>query len=297
MKLPLKMIFEQPKELNEFVEARRAMTFEERWTQIMLIMPMWAAVCIYLTELRLAMGMTVWPALATACLLILLAIGMARLLDRAGLDRRYKRTLELNDRGIRTSRTGPWTVRWKAIASFIIEPAGQLDEFKRITVRFINRNPRRWSMVLADTLEYQALLAELKRRQAAGDGKFTIEIFHQPIPPPKEIRLKLAPHWLMALGFLLVLNGLPILAGILPKDDNYEPHRPVKINPKLATWVQRNFTNFDDFRHFLLVTGGALTGAGVGCMSLGGWLVNRDARKGSTGPVADQRIVPPICAT
>ena len=264
------MIFEQPKELNEFACPSIPWTKTRLWNLTKLLIPFLVFLFLIVAESRLTRGLPVIPGLIEASLIIPFLIAMCWLASWA--ENRSKRTLQLKDNCIRLKPCNLWRIPWRNIRCFQIEPSGPRGEFEKFTVQFTSpgRAGRRyWSMVFAEIIQYETLLSELKNRKEAGLGKFTIEVFDTPIPPPIEFHAKSAPIWLRVFGLIFLMHGLPILmVGVTPLVYHAQngAHRD-KVNPRLAA-LFNHFASSQDRKRFLAITGAALTGAGTGCVAL-----------------------------
>lgn len=278
------MIFEQPKELNEFACPSTPWTKARLWNVTKLLLPFLVFFFLIAAESRLLKGLPVTPGLIGVFLLIPMVIAMEWLANWA--ESRSKRTLQLKDNCVRAKPCNLRRISWRNILCFQIEPSGPRGDFKKFTVQYASSGRagrRHWSMVFADLVQCEALLSELKNRKEAGFGKFTIEVFDTPIPPPKDFQAKSGPIWLMLFGAILLMHGVPaLMVGVTPLEHHSQigPHRD-KVNPRLAAWFN-HFASPQDRKRFVVITGTALTGAGTGCVALSMILARRQ-KKGLTG--------------
>jgi hypothetical protein len=214
------MRFEQVKELNPLVRPEEKFSWQLLWRIGILLLPFSVMIVGLFGELRFLNGLPVFPAsLAGFCWFLVMAPFMVWQVNwSARLSWRNPRVLDLNDRGVRVSGPPLWRKRWKCIRSFRIEPVCGHAEYKLVTVHMATFAPIHWSMLLTDGEQYEALVAELKRHQAVGHGRFTIDIYYKPINrlmafPVDSVGL-IAPLCVLMLGFILFVNASVLLVGV-----------------------------------------------------------------------------------
>jgi hypothetical protein len=316
------MIFEQPKELNPLVAPAEKISLPALWLFAQAILPLGVMIMAFTAETRFLQGLPIRDAWVPGVLVFpmpLLAMWLALWATRSSW--RFPRVLEITDRGVRmprpscdvvlwetkrSRRDSPGDARmnwfsrmwipWKRVASFTLAPVGAPREYKQVTVRLTRGSPTLWSMALTDDRHYEDLLAELKRHQALGHGRFTIEIFHQPIVRPKGfVPLDvgfMARQWMATLGLLLLLNAVPmLLVAFAPRKVGHpEPAGRVHPWPVLVAW-RKQYATDADVRHALMKIGGVLAATGAACCGLSIYPTTK--KKEEQVFTADERILPP----
>ena len=147
-------------------------------------------------------------------------------------------------------------------------------------------------MVLADTREYEAMVAELKRQQSAQREKFTIEIFHGPVRKREKAPIRSAWWWLLMTGMLLALHGAPLIMISYPfRGPAPQVHRePPRAALGIFKAVARRFRTWEEFQHAARYTGWILMASSFVCLALAVFLMSREKPEPVVG---DERILPP----
>jgi hypothetical protein len=185
--------------------------------------------------------------------------------------RRPKRTLCLDDKGIKLSQTRHDRVRWKHVRRWFLAPVPGREELVALTVECDGASkPGRsyWSIVLDARDQKQAFLSELEYLRQAGRTVAPAVELPQPMP---ERSFPSAGLWATALAFYLFVHGLPLLAvGVLPHDhknsgSDSSPARQTQIQRIMRLVVRRlHISNEKQLRMLFWLPGGLLTTAGIG---------------------------------
>jgi hypothetical protein len=267
------MIFDQPKDLEQFVRPAIASPKEALWIVAKLLLPVVVLCFVIVAESRALKGLPVIPGLIGLVFCFPVFIVICWLAGK--LDARFKRTLQIEENYIRLRPCQQPRLRWRHVLYFQVEPAGPRGEFKKITIQFKFSRRQSWSIVLADTGQFEILLSELWFRKEVNPGTFGIEIFKIPIPPLKRRPVKTGAIWLLALAALLIVHGGPLLAvGLLPPDGRSR-NDGRNQNPRLTAWIQQ-FAKTHNLRRSMIIAGSVLTGAGAASVGLSVILTKRD---------------------
>jgi hypothetical protein len=218
------MVFEQPKELNRIVYSSRYIR-----TTCWMLFPFFGFLVFGLAEDPVLRGESVVLSVIVATVASAVAVLIPVLLSLAFILNDYfrKRTLRIDEDGIHVQSSAEGEIPWEIVRSIQFEPAGEHDEFTKLTIRYVLATPifrvrhgaphraglwrRRlcsFSFVFADEHQCEAALSEFQRLKGVTAAPFCIEVGH-PATPAYE----LSPFhcWLLALGIGSSIRGLVML--------------------------------------------------------------------------------------
>ncbi len=273
------MQFEQPAELNRFVDATIPLTWAVRWRSLRSVLPMLLCCSALLVEqvaFRLWLNdrslLSELPLLVVCSLVPVVLIFVAyEALTR--ITHRSKRTIKLEPKRVSISPAKYNRIPWKQISAWQVEPLPEGAGFSKLTLSYSlgkgTKHPREWSMVLRQADQEHALISELEHLRQQGVNSTQVARLSAPARPKintRRVRSMLA----VALGLYCILHGLPFLgAGLLPT--NRPPDEPqsnsrftAKEEAKLKRVVRQTFSSPEQFRRSLLTVGGGLTALGAG---------------------------------
>lgn len=188
------------------------------------------------------------------------------------LHQRARRILQLADKKLRYGHDNfAASSRWEDIQIVRFYPIKEAADFRIATFEFKTqkgRRPRIWQLVLPATEVQNALLHELKAR--AKTAQFEIRIEESCFEKPS--RRKVPMLWFYALGMILVVHGMPLVAagfagGTQRGKDEVRSESKIKLSKEANERLLRVFVEYvgtmDRLRTLLVVVGGILTTAGV----------------------------------
>jgi hypothetical protein len=273
------MQFEQPAELNRYVDATIPLTWPVRWRALKAIFPMLlccsallveqAAFRLWLNERSLLSQLP----LLVVCSLLPIFLVVAAFEARIRVTHRTKRTIRLEQKRVSISPAKYNRIPWKQIGAWQLEPIPEAPGFSKLTLAYSlgkgSKRQREWRMVLGQADQEPEFLSELEHLRQRGVNSTRVVRLSRPAPPKVtsgRVRSMLA----VALGFYCLLHGLPLLgAGLLPSDRHADESRSssqftAKERAKLGRFVGQTFSSAQQFRRFFLVVGGGLTALGAG---------------------------------
>lgn len=266
------MTFEQPAELNRYLTiwTRPGETAVSRfWWRVKFGGPVVLLIGLILLERRWSLRLDPVQLLfdiLPVVFSIALAWGIGWLVYRS------KRVLSVYDDGLEFGRGGfgrGAKIRWKWIRSFHLEPCGPEHQFEKLTVRsgywLGGNNCRCESIILAETANRAALLAELGRQQKEKGLNFVIDVRKTPGPP--EPGLSATGFWLGVLGVLLFYQSVPmVFVGAFAMIDHAADITTLQALPRfcMALWMWRGRGIEPGL--FSLVTGIVLSAVATGCL-------------------------------
>ncbi|HWI59444.1 MAG TPA: hypothetical protein VNZ22_19605 [Bacillota bacterium] len=192
--------------------------------------------------------------------------------------RKVKRTLRLDEKGIRLSQTRYDRVRWKDVRRWFFAPVSGKENLLTLTLEYGSGKQawlRYWSIILDKREQKYALLAELEYLRQRGRSEAPVMELSQPMPRRKPA---LQGMWAMGLAYYLLMHGFPLLGvGVLPHDSKdsspsrFTPAEETKIEQGMRQVIKRlKISNMKQFRMLFWVPGAVLTGTGLGCF-VGSW--------------------------
>jgi hypothetical protein len=278
------MTFEQRPGLNRFVDPSIPLTWQWRWSQLKIILPIWIFTCACLIETALfhawlsnRLNPVFFLTLFAGCVFVLFIIfGGIELQVR--IRQRAKRTIQFTEKRIVIQPAKIRFFRWEKITKFHFEPVIDAPNLSKLSLFFSGRSAGQasklpfWSMVL-ESPQKQELLRYLQAKKVEAPTGFEIETLERPPQPGIP-----APHPLLGIslyigGLFLLLHGAPMLLVALSKghhdsggDSKFTPEETARLGQFLA----HHFSSRAEFRHFFLTLGIGLTTAGVALM-IWGW--------------------------
>lgn len=273
------MQFEQPAELNRYVDPTIPLTWTFRWRSLKAVLPMMLCCSALLVE---QVAFRLWlndrsliselPLLAVCSLLPIVLIGVAfEVLTRVA--HRSKRTIKLEAKRVSISPAKFNRIPWKLITGWQLEPIPEAAGLVKLTLSYSlakgGKRPREWFMVFRQTDQEQQFTSELEHLRQRGVNSTQVVRLSAPARPEANTR-RARSMLAVALGLYCILHGLPLLgAGLLPA--NRPPEEPQsnsrytdKEKAKLKRVVLHTFSSPEQFRRTLLAVGGALTTLGAG---------------------------------
>jgi len=279
----VKAKFEQPRQLNRFVDESIPLTWMYRWETLRSVAPIlvWCGLCGM--EMVAVTALRGWldgiPSKGVALPLFVGAVGpflILVLVMEASLrmSQRTKRVLEIDDKGIVTQHTKRRRVPWDRVVAFQIEPIPGETGLEKVNVcRAPDRNSkvqRSWSIALERKVQLQLLLSELQRRHEAHDC-FAVQEFHEPLPSKRTNRAATIPMFFWLLGVTLLLHGLPLIRLGLSSDRGPQnpPRHENEPPAAFGRFILEHFKSVAEMRKAMLVSGTILTGVGALCYAWG----------------------------
>src|ERR1700690_624461 len=208
------MTIEQKPELNRFVDPSIPLTWNYRWRQLKMILPL----LVFWGVCFLEMG--IWRAwladklsfdfiltLFGGCLFLFLFIfGMLEIQIRIG--QRSKRVIQIEDKRIIVKPAKNQFIQWKQILKFQFEPISGASNFMKLKLHGFasKKRPSRaiWSMVLEQPTQVQELVECLQKQQMEEPTSYQIEVLEEPLPPENSRAFPL-------LGMSLYFGGIFLL--------------------------------------------------------------------------------------
>ncbi|MGA2867050.1 MAG: hypothetical protein ABSF95_21450 [Verrucomicrobiota bacterium] len=280
------MRIEQPAGLNKHVDPSIPLTWVFRWQELKPLLPLLVCCGIVLVEqvvFRLWLNdrslISELP-LLLVCALTPLALWMAAVEAQVRVAHRTKRTIKLEPKRLSISPAKHNRIAWNQIVAWRLEPLANAPEFSKLTLEYSlgkkGKLRREWSMVLRQPDQQQAFLSELEHLRQVGSNPAPVIQLPEPCLP-RASRRHLRGMVMLALGFWCLVHGLPLLGvGLLPPGRRPdEPRSASEFTPKETAKLQRTVTRLfpsrEQYRLFLLVTGGGMTALGLGLYFRGGW--------------------------
>jgi hypothetical protein len=184
-----------------------------------------------------------------------------------------KRTLKFDPKCVSISPAKYNRISWKQIASWRLAPLPNASGLSVLRMEYSlskrSKVHQEWSMVL-DREQEPALLSELNHLRQLGSNRAELIHLKEPFAakhPPRKLRCFVAS----AFAFWLLVHGLPLL-GVGLESFSKNHHRDLdsaeRFSPKESAKLQQtlalHFRSFAQFRAFLLISGGAMTGMAAG---------------------------------
>ena len=273
------MQFDQPAELNRYVDATIPLTWAVRWRSLKASLPMLVCCSALLMEqlaFRLWLNdrglLSAFPLLVVCALFpVVLAMGGFEVLTR--VEHRSKRTIKLDSKRVTISPAKYNRIPWKQINAWRLEPVPDAPGCVKLTLSYSlgkrTQSPREWSMVLRQADQEHEFISELEHLRQRGVN-FSPLARLATAAPQTTINRRVRSMLAVALGLYCILHGLPLLgAGVLPTsrpaDEPQSNSRfTAKEKAKLRRVVGQTFSSPEQFRRTLLVVGSGLTTLGAG---------------------------------
>jgi len=291
------MTLEQKPELNRFVDPSIPLTWNYRWRQLKLALPVLIFTWVLLLEMGLFNGwladklqwdqMAVLVGVCSAMFLVVFAAGEIQI----RIQQRSKRSIKIKDKKIVVQPAKNSMVRWGKILKFQLEPIPETPGLTKLNL-FLHGRPNQkpsgrafWSMVLENPSQQQKLVCYLQIKRTETPSDYEIEILGSPALPKSPAPFPFLEMMLFMGGFFLLLHGIPMLLAILG-EHHRDPGEPSKLSPeqiaKLQQVILNHFSSREEFRHFFLMLGSGLTMAGCILLFLGWWLMKRRTQAAPT---------------
>jgi hypothetical protein len=261
------MLFKQPAELNkyDFKPPTRAL----RWQAFRLFFPLVLFCWAILAELVLAEAwlngdhLVVKLPWVLVSLVVLLFLPFVFELE-AKLSQRIKHTLHIDDVGFKISANKLRGFAWKRLLAWHLEPVGSNDELRKLKMEFSyfgkGKRGTHWSIILEEPDQIGLLKSELEKIRQ--NGAILPPLIELPTPSPKKPLPGPEFIWLHTISFYLIWHApILLIPGIMlsfPKTfpSSHSDSPPGEKN--LARLIAHHFSTVEEFRNFLLITGGCL---------------------------------------
>jgi len=283
------MQFEQPAELNRYVDSSIPLTWAVRWRALKFGLPLLACGSIMLAEQvafrlwlndRLSSELHLIAVCAVAPIfLIMLALEL-----QLRIAHRTRRRLKLEAKQVSISPAKYNRVRFEKIIAWRLEPVAGRPEFKKLTLEYSLDKKRKvlreWSMVLR-TEQERAFLSEMEQLRQVGSITAEVVRLTQPLVRKKANR-RLRSTAAVAVGFYFLMHGIPLLGGgLLPASGESEQPRAKsqltdREKAKFREVVLKHFASPEEFRRFIVFAGGSLTVLGAGLYFSGLSAIRKD---------------------
>jgi hypothetical protein len=284
------MTIEQRPELNRFVDPSIPLTWNWRWRQFKMTLPVWIFIWVCFLEMSFLqawlanrLGLNFMLTVFGACLFILfMCFGMAETLTR--IQQRSKRVIQFLEKKIIVKPAKNQLVRWKNVAKFQFEPVAESPGLTKLNLflsgRSVQRTPKRafWRMVLENAAQAQDVERYLRNRKTQAPAAFEIEILERPSPPAKPVPYPyLGTSLYMGGVYFLLHGGLGLLVSLTGGqhdsggDSKFTPEQRAKLGHFLAG----HFSSKEQLHRFFLTLNISLTVAGIGLLILGWRLMRR----------------------
>lgn len=273
------MQFDQPAELNKYVDPTIPLTWAVRWRALKASLPMLLCCSALLVEqvaFRLWLNdrnlLSELPMLVVCSLCpVIVIIAAFEVLTRFA--HRSKRTIKLEPKRVSITPAKYSWIPWKQINSWQLEPLPEATGFSKLTLSYsLGKKPKRpleWFMVLRQADQEHQFISELEHLRQRGVNSSQVAQLSAPAPPKTNTR-RVRSMLAVALGLYCILHGLPFLgAGLLPANRPHDEPQSnsrftAKETAKLKRVVSQTFSSPEQFHRFLLVLGGGLTALGAG---------------------------------
>jgi hypothetical protein len=266
------MQFEQPAELNRYVDPNIPLTWAFRWKMFKFLLPVLVFCSVVLVEqlaFRLWLNdrslVEVLPTLFIVIVFLGCVFALAVELQFWTIHR-SKRTLKLEPKGVST-RPGPTNLRiaWTRIKSWRLEPLVNAPELVKLTLEYsrykTGKQLRQWSIALRLTDQVPGFLSELDSLRLMGGNIGEVVQLIEP-STPKTSNRPIRGGARIFLGLFLFLHGFPFLLAGIFSGSQPNQGRP-RFSPtelaKIQRVVRAHFTSAEQLRHFMLIVGGSLT--------------------------------------
>jgi len=273
------MQFEQPPELNRYVDSTIPLTWAVRWRLLKPGLPLLCVCSLLMVEqaaFRLWLNdrslLSALPLLLTCALFPVIFLPLVGEVQ-VRLAHRSKRSINLQAKRVSISPAKYNRIAWKQIRAWRLEPVASGPGLTKLTIDYAlgnkGRMRREWSMILRQSDQEHAFLSELEcSRQMGSNGAPVVRCVEQTMPQTSKRRVRSVVAF--ALGLYLLLHGLPLfLVGLTPPTRHSdEPQSNSRFSPKerakLKEMVGRHFSSPQQFHVLLVALGGGLTALGGG---------------------------------
>jgi hypothetical protein len=307
------MQFEQPAELNRYVDPTVPLTWAVRWKAIKPVLPMLACCSVLLVE---QVAFRLWLQdrsllselpLLVVCFLFPAPLIMVAFEAQVRLSHRAKRRINLEPKRVSINPAKYSRIAWHQITTWRLEPLPNAPRLSKLTVEHCldrgRKRLREWSIALRQPEQYYEFLSELEFFRQKGVNSAQLVVLPEPLIQKVSNR-RLRSMVAAALGIYLLLHGLPLfLFGLLPPSGPSNEPRTSRStateSAKVKKFVVDTFGSREAFRNFLLTGGGGLSAIGA---ALYFWGISTPRRTDESG-AADKRqaaarpdpiLLPPI---
>jgi len=275
---PEAMQFEQPAELNRYVDPTIPLTWAVRWQSAKTSLHMLlccsvllveqAAFRLWLNDRSLLSGLH----LLSACALVPIVFIPLFVEAQIRLGHRTKRKIKLQAKKVSISPAKCTRIPWKQISAWRLQPVANAPGLTKLTMQYAlgskGKMAREWSMVLRQPEQEHSFLSELEQfRQMDSNAAPVVRCAKSAVPQTSNRGLRSTAG--VALGIYLLIHGFPVfMVGLTgPTRHSDDSSSDSRFSPneraKLKQTVIRHFSSPQQFRTFLLVVGGGLTGPGA----------------------------------
>jgi hypothetical protein len=280
---------EQRSELNRFVDPSIPLTWEGRWRQIQMTLPLWVFSFVCFFEMVLFRG---WLAenlsldFLLTCMggfLFLLFICFGGIETQVRIRQRSKRVIQFKENKIVVRPARIQSVPWKGVAKIQFEPIPEAPGMTKLKLFLPDRSNKRvsgrvfWAMIL-ENCQRQDLLRYLQTKKTDALIRYQIEVLERPSTPESPARFPFLGMSLYTGGIYLLLHGGPMFLASL-NSVHHDSGGNSKLTPeeaaKLQRFIARHFSSYAEFHHFFLTLGIGLTIAGLVLLITGWRLMKR----------------------
>jgi len=271
------MQFEQPAELNKYIDTTIPLTWTVRWRAVKPVLPILVCCSVLFVE-RVAFQLWLNDRslvselpLLLVCSLFPVTLVLLAFEAQVRLTHRSKRKITLQPKRILISPAKYTRIAYKQVSRWRLEPLAGAPELTKLTLEYSfgrkSKLQREWSMVLRKTDQEHQFLSELELLRQMNSSAAPVVRLPEPfvlLKPQRRLRSMVA----VAVGLYLLLHGFPLLlASVIPPTGHSDPSPSesrfsAKETAKLRRTVSRSFSSPQQFRIFVLVTGSTLTTLG-----------------------------------
>lgn len=283
------MTIEQNSELNRFVDPSIPLTWQWRWCQIKMTLPIWVFSFACILEMglfkawlsdKLSFGLLLtWLGYCLFALVLIFGIIEAQVRIR----QRSKRVIRFESREILVKPAKNQLIRWNKVAKFQFEPIPEAPDLMKFKL-FLRCRPNKklpthayWAMVLQNQSQVQELTRYLQANKTETPTNYEIEILDRPWSPEYSTPFPFLGLSLGLGGMYLLLHGVPILLAVINRN-RHDSDETSKLSPvesaKLGHFILKHFSSKEQFNHFFLILSISMIIVGILMMALGWRLMN-----------------------
>jgi hypothetical protein len=272
-------VFEQPANLNKFIDPTLPLTWAIRWQWYRVVLPIWLFSSVCMTEM---FAFRLWLNDRSLVANLPLLIGLAAippvflfLLQEIALRAAHasKRVLKLGEKGVSISPAKHKSILWQNVNRWQLEPIPDAVGFCRLTIEYsIGKRsswPKEWSMALQDSKVRSDFVTALDVFKQGGFSSVPLTELALPSPPSIRRFPSVRPFVALAFAMFFLVHGLPLLFGGLYPSHNAQNNSTgdssysVREIAKLHRFLSQHFVSLEQFKRFCRIVGGGMTLAGA----------------------------------